>query len=237
MAGALVVVVAVVCVRLGLWQLDRLEERRERNAVYSEALALPALELSGDTLDAVLARPGDYVYRRARVLGQPIWSREIVWRGRSLGGQPGVNLLTPYRLSRGVILVNRGWVPSPNAAHVELQDFREGAAADPVGILIPLARESEHTRPVSMEMGDQRVLSVQLPSAAALDEHLPGLIPVYVQALPGADAPRYPTRLPIPDLAGEGPHLGYAFQWFAFAAIACIGFLSVVFLRRRAPHA
>jgi cytochrome oxidase assembly protein ShyY1 len=32
-----------------------------------------------------------------------------------------------------------------------------------------------------------------------------------------------------------GPHLGYAFQWFSFAAIAILGFLLMLHLSRRRP--
>ena len=44
-----------------------------------------------------------------------------------------------------------------------------------------------------------------------------------------------PARLPAPELS-DGPHLGYAFQWFCFAAIALIG-AAIVVRRSRAPDA
>ena len=39
--------VAAVCVRLGVWQLDRLHQRRERNAALLAARARPPLEVTG----------------------------------------------------------------------------------------------------------------------------------------------------------------------------------------------
>lgn len=231
--GMLVVLVAIVCVRLGLWQLDRLEQRRARNEAYRDAIALPVLELSGDTLEAVLRRPSRYVYRRARITGEPDPAREVVWRGRSLDGRPGVNLLTPYRLDGAVVLVNRGWAPSPDAAHVELARFREPFASPPVGVLIPLVDVPDVAVARTLNLDGTRVLSVQRPEASALTDHLPGLLPVYVQQLPGPGDPPAPARLPIPDLAAEGPHLGYALQWFGFAVIACIGFIAAVVVRFR----
>lgn len=233
--GVLVVVVAIVCVRLGLWQLDRLDQRRARNAAYREALALPILDLRGDSLDAVLRRPAAYVYRRARVHGEPDTTREIIWRGRSRNGRPGVNVLTPYRLERGIVLVNRGWAASPDAAHVDLAGLRERHRDHAIGVLIPLPQGSDGAVPRMLPSGDARVLSVQRPEASALAPHLPRLIPLYVQQLPAEGDPPAPARLPVPDLADEGPHLGYAIQWFSFAAIACIGFLTILFLRVPRP--
>lgn len=235
--GALVLVVAIVCVRLGIWQLDRLEERRARNAAYAAALAQPALVLAGDSLDAVRTNPEAFVYRRVRVPGEPDWEREIVWRGRSLGGRPGVNLLTPYLLPGGAVLVNRGWAPSDDAARVELEPLREGDAADPVGVLIPMAREAVPARPRMLELDRRSVLSVQLPAVEPVNDHVPGILPLYVQLLPAPGDPAVPTRLGIPDLSDEGPHLGYAVQWFGFAGIACIGFIAVLILRNRSRRA
>lgn len=229
--GVLVVLVVVVCVRLGFWQLDRLDQRRARNDAYREALALPVLELSGDTLRAVLRQPSRYVYRRARLPAEPDFSHEVIWRGRSLDGRPGVNLLTPYRLEGVVVLVNRGWAPSPDATHVDLDTLREPSASDPVGVLIPLVDAPGGAVPRTLELDGSRLLSVQRPEETALARHLPGLVPLYLQQLPRGGDPPSPVRLPVPDLAAEGPHLGYAVQWFAFAAIACIGFIVVVLPR------
>jgi len=52
---------------------------------------------------------------------------------------------------------------------------------------------------------------------------------VELQGEPGDSLP-YP--LPPPDLS-EGPHLGYAGQWFIFAAIGAVGW--VILLRRQRP--
>jgi surfeit locus 1 family protein len=63
------------------------------------------------------------------------------------------------------------------------------------------------------------------------------LLPVYLQ-LSEQDPPQVeglPAPAPLPELS-EGPHLGYALQWFAFATIALVGY--VVLLRRgRRPAA
>lgn len=231
-AGVLAVLVAVVCIRLGLWQLDRLDQRRALNSTYREALALPVLDLRDDTLAAVRARPDAFAYRRARLTGTPDPGGDVVWRGRSLDGRPGVNILTPYRSPGGAVMANRGWAPSADAANVRLRPLRE-AVADPIGVLIPLPDAPEQARPVFLGTPDGRVLSVQLPDAALLARHVPDLLPLYAQLLPDQPAPPGLTRLPLPDLADEGPHLSYAVQWFAFAGIALFGFLSVVLLRAR----
>ena len=44
------------------------------------------------------------------------------------------------------------------------------------------------------------------------------LLPVLVRQTPDSGLAPLPHRLPAPELS-EGPHLSYAIQWFAFAAM------------------
>jgi surfeit locus 1 family protein len=59
---------------------------------------------------------------------------------------------------------------------------------------------------------------------AALRRQFPyRLLDVQLQLVPD-DSRGLPRRLPAPTL-DEGPHIGYAIQWFSFAAIAVIGWI------------
>jgi len=127
------VLVAAVCVRLGIWQLDRLHQRRARNAAWAARLALPPLELRG----AVTADSAGQ--RRVVARGVYDFAAERTWVGRSFQGTPGVALITPLRLAAGAaVLVDRGWAPSPDAFHVDHTLYREPDTATVTGIaLIP----------------------------------------------------------------------------------------------------
>jgi surfeit locus 1 family protein len=233
--GLLVLLVAAVCVRLGFWQLSRLDERRSRNEQFREALALPPIHLTGDTLAHLLESPEDFVYRRAIVSGSPRSDEEVVWRGRSLGGRPGVNVLTPFRMDAGVtVLVNRGWAPAADAATVDLSVLREPAASHPTGVLIPLPDAPGRAHPATIEAGGTKSISVQVPDRAELANRSgTPILPLYLQQIPAAGDLRLPVRLPLPNLSDEGSHLGYALQWFSFAAIALLGFAAVLWTQSR----
>lgn len=234
-AAAGVLVIALVCVRLGFWQLERQQQRDARNAALEVALQLPALQLQGDSLAAVFARPDRYLYRRVRLQGQYQPQEEVVLRGRSLNGAPGVHLVTPLRLSAdaGIVLVNRGWVASSDASTVDPRPFVEPGHRTVEGILQPFSPGGD-VREALIEVDGETVRTVQRLNHEVLSAAGGArLLPLLVHELPGS-APEPPVRHGIPAL-DRGPHLGYAFQWFSFAAIAILGFALMFHLSRRSP--
>src|SRR5256885_643269 len=102
---------AALCVRLGVWQLSRLRQRRAWNAVIAARLAAPPV-----TPTALPADSGAAHYRTVHVAGRPDYAREVVLTNRSRQGSPGVEVLTPVRVagSDTLLLVDRGWVYSPD---------------------------------------------------------------------------------------------------------------------------
>jgi len=125
------ILIAVVCVRLGIWQIARLHQRRAENAQVMVRERAPVLEVTG-------AEPLDSVqWRRVTASGAYDYALEKVWTGRTYQGVPGVALLTPLRLASGALVwVNRGWVPSPDAAQVDQSRWREGDSAVVAGIVM-----------------------------------------------------------------------------------------------------
>ncbi|MEQ1693653.1 MAG: SURF1 family cytochrome oxidase biogenesis protein, partial [Gemmatimonas sp.] len=84
---------AAVCVRLGFWQLDRLGERRAKNALVLDRGAAPALSMQALREQDTSATH----WRRVTVRGIADYGAEMVQTSRSQAGAPGVYLLTPVR--------------------------------------------------------------------------------------------------------------------------------------------
>jgi len=120
---------ATLCVWAGTWQLDRLGQRRARNSILAARLALPPLEVTGETV------PDSARQRRLIARGVYDYTGERIGSGRSFEGTPGVALVTPLRLADGsTVYVDRGWVPSPDARHVDQTLYREADTATVEGI-------------------------------------------------------------------------------------------------------
>lgn len=224
-ASVIVIVVAITCVRLGFWQVSRLQEKRARNAATASRLALPPLELT--------SIPGDstgLMSRRVKISGIYDDERTVIIAGRALHGSPGVYVLTPLRAGGSWVLVNRGWVPSADGASVQLDSIRETSATNADAVIVELSHDPRAPER-DTTTAFRRVW--YHASMSALRHQLPYHVPDYiVQLLPSAQAPKYPARLKTPEL-DEGPHFGYAIQWFSFAVIAVAGWLVMVLRARR----
>ncbi|SOD03419.1 surfeit locus 1 family protein [bacterium JGI 053] len=238
LAAAFVLVMCGVCVRLGFWQLDRLQQRRARNHVQAQALRMPTLDYDSMTAEAIEREPALFLNRKLRVTGSYDPAGEIVLRGRADDGRPGVHLVTPLVVP-GVpraLLVNRGWVPSPDAATVDARPFAERGMRTVEGILMEIPRGTKNGGEPVVQRAPGGPAT---PSYRRLDldvlrrvERRP-IVRLYLQQLPGADSAtrRPPLRVALQPM-NDGPHLSYAFQWFSFAVIGLVG-LVVVYRRRR----
>lgn len=237
LAGGLLIAAAAVCIRLGFWQLDRLTQRREVNTVIAEARVLPAIRLDEAGLDSVSRDPARHLHRRAVARGEFVPEGEILLRGRAHQGSPGVHLVAPFRLEGGgLLLVNRGWLPAPDAATVDPRPHRVGGRRDVDGLLQLVPSAPEGAIAGRIDLSDTTVMSYRRLDRATLESLVGEPLPeLYLQRLADpAQAGSLPVAIAPPTL-DDGPHLIYAVQWFGFAAVA-LGGLFVVSWRRRFPR-
>ena len=224
------VAVAAGCVRLGFWQLDRLRERRDLNAMLARRLgAAPA------PWRDVLRDPATAAYRRAGVSGAYDFSSELALASRTRQGSPGVNIITPLRIagSDTAVLVNRGWVYAPDAMTIDFARWLEPATGDVTGYVVEMNNAAGG--PVSTATNPRVIRHLQYDS---LVRRFPYPIAPFVLVASNTAAgvtDSVPVRVAEPFL-DEGPHLGYAIQWFTFALIGLVGAAIGVRAERRGRH-
>jgi cytochrome oxidase assembly protein ShyY1 len=209
------VAVVVGFVMLGLWQLERHDQRADRNATVQARSDLPSAPVR-DAL-APVDDPDELRFRTVTAAGT-YGDRDLLVDNRSLEGLPGAWVLTPLRLDDGTTLVvNRGFqfndggsvdpAPAPTGT-VELSGTVTTWEDDGCGV-----RTDDDGRPVGMAC---------LRRSAAEEVFGGDVLPVVVQRQvsdpPAADVLR---PVPMPEL-DDGPHRSYAVQWFIFAAIVAI---------------
>lgn len=209
------VAVVVAFVLLGLWQLDRHDQRAGRNATVQARSDLAPVPVA-DALAG--AEEADELRFRTVTASGTFGDRDLLVDNRSKDGLPGAWVLTPLRLADGTTLVvNRGF------------QFNDGGSVTPVAAPTGTV-EIEGT--VTTWEGDgcgvrngpdgvpAGMACLRRPTAE--DAFDADVLPVVVQAQRSTPpAPDLLVPVPLPEL-DDGPHRSYAVQWFIFAAIIAI---------------
>lgn len=213
-------------VALGMWQLNRAQEKEMIRDRVLARTQMPAIEL-----DASSTVSGDDLFRKARAQGRYLPQFQVFLDNKVYRGQAGYQVLTPLRIrgSDTLLLVNRGWGPWGI-------DRRKAPAAEPPAGELTVA--------------GQLAVPVRNPITLGEDDIPDGLARVWQNF----DMDRYRALVGVPvielvlelesgsSMAGlirEWPrhedawikrHQAYAIQWFGIAALFVV---IVIFSLRR----
>ncbi len=206
---------AALTARLGLWQLDRADQkiRLQQSLVSRHAMPpLPAAELARDE-----AGVASQVDRRVVLEGRWLPALTIYLENRPMDDRTGFYAVTPLRLDDGsAVLVERGWLPRDPAdrRHIVVGPAPEGRVTVEGHITPHPGRLYEFSAaasgPIRQNLDIQsyaRETALTLRPLAIVQEDGPaaphdGLLRHWAQ--PAADVQM---------------HYGYAFQWFSMSAL------------------
>ena len=111
-----------VLMALGFWQLDRAEQKRAREAALDAVRTQPPATLPGTDLAAIEEQ------RRLLLQGHYLTGRNWLLDNRQRDGQVGYEVITPFELSDGrILLVNRGWVAASAEPIAPTRQRRKGS--------------------------------------------------------------------------------------------------------------
>ncbi|MCB0001559.1 MAG: SURF1 family protein [Anaerolineae bacterium] len=228
----LVLLAMAVMVRLGIWQLDRREQRLAHNADIVAKLNEAPLSLN-DAAAGLVTIPverdevrntrgiatGHFDYEHQLLLVQQIYQDSL-----------GSRLLTPLILdgSDKAILVDRGWIPAEDSTPDRwVQYDTDTGEVSIAGFVQPSQRigrpaEVDTSQPARVDwyQADLPAIAAQMPYE---------ILPVYLLQSPDPAGNMAPPFREDPEIdLSEGPHLGYAIQWFSFAIVAGVIYLRIV---------
>lgn len=217
----LAALLVAVMVRLGEWQVHRLEGRRAANASIRTNRAEPPVawtQLFGGPIGA------EQQWRHVTVTGTFDTAHQLQVRYRSLDGDQGSEVLTPIRTADGRhVLVDRGFLPrssssgddqalpAPPSGTVTVRGYVKGDENGDDSAVVPV-------------QGKVRLINSAAISKAQGIDYPPGHI-VAQSMTPAQTSALHPIGYPELD---EGPHLSYAIQWFCFCVIAGVGVVILI---------
>ena len=222
-----------ITARLGIWQLSRAAQKEALQAALDARAQLPALDAGALARDADLA--ARQRFRPVHLRGHWLASRTVFLENRQMNGRTGFYVVTPLALEdqAGAVLVQRGWAPRDmqdrtrlpsvptQAGSVEL----DGRVAPPPARLYEFAADAGGAIRQNLDM-----------ARFAAESGL-ALLPMSVlQADSAATAGDGLLRAwPRPALDVD-KHYGYAFQWFALAALMTGLYVWFQLIRPRLRH-
>jgi surfeit locus 1 family protein len=232
----LAVVAIVVMIRLGFWQLDRLEQRRAFNRQVLATRDLEPLDLSTASVAAI----DNQLYRKAFAEGEYDFDHQVILTNQEYQTELGVHLLTPMKMagSGTMVLVDRGWVPYQDYQDGNLAKYNVPGITSPEGMLIGTTTQVgiRSCLPDSSPALDPLV--VFCVDLAAIQNQLPYQIaPLYLVRQPASTDEQPPVGTTVQIEISEGPHQSYAIQWFSFSILLAIGYPIYVYRDTKARKA
>jgi cytochrome oxidase assembly protein ShyY1 len=227
---------------LGVWQLHRHDQRQALNRVIEASLA--AKPVPAESLTSVGGAVAHHdLYRRVTAQGHFDTAHELVVRRRTnADGQVGYHVLTPFVLTDGsMLLVNRGWVATPDSQTA----FPQIPAPARGEITVTGRLMQDQTTAASgikdlKGLPDRMVMLINSKQISALLSDAGAgsaqkMLGGYVELT--SPTPKGGSPEPIPDPKGANSWAGvgdinmpYAIQWWLFAAAVPLGW---VILARR----
>lgn len=225
--AVLAAVLVVTALGLGRWQMERAQQKLAMQAAVEQQAALPALS---NQLLIQASNPETTIYQSAHLRGAWVQGKTVLLDNRPMDGRVGFYVLSPFMLegSQTAILVQRGWVP---------RNFEDRTAVPsvptPVGVL---DIEGRITPPPGAlyELGQQAGGAIRQNidlKQFAQQTQLPLLTRVSLQQSGPPDSGLL-RNWPAVNL-GVDKHYGYAFQWFALAALVAGLYFWFQFIRPR----
>ncbi len=215
----LAAIFAAACVGLGRWQMDRRAETlAEINRVVSNYTAepVPFAELR----EQFIALDAEREWTPVELRGSYVVADQRIVRNRPLNGQPGYEVVVPFRLESGeTVVVDRGWLPIGN----KTPGRPDAIPAPPQGTVTVVARLKPAEPQLQRGAPEGQLASIDLAAYSA-ELGYPLLAGAYGQlALETPAVADMPFAFPKPSTE-EGTHLSYSLQWFAFGILMFVGF-------------
>lgn len=216
-------VAAAIAVTIGLslaqWQTRRAAEKTAIEAKLHARQSAPAIRLG-----AIVPNLDEVEYRRVIVKGEFLRDWPVYLDNRPHDGVAGFYLLMPFKIAATNlhVLVARGWIPRNVADRTKVPAIAtpdgmieiEGTARRSVGHVMQLG---------SVDAPHPHAIVQNLDIASFAESSKLNMQPIFIEQL--TDTRDGLMRdWPLPS-TGVEKHRGYAFQWYALAAMAFIFFV------------
>lgn len=242
----LAVVLIPVLISLGLWQLDRAEEKRIIDNGVNEAIKKPALKFN----EAEFSNLESNIYRSATITGQYDTKQQFLLDNRTYNGLPGYHVFSPFlfenkssnNVKNYAVLINRGWIGYQGTREQivdisldkEIVEIAGSIKKLPRSIVLKEQSNDEMSNSLLFQNKNKQLKGVSLIQSIQLNrlqktlnyELLPIMIELDKSSNDGF------IREWQPYFGSIDKHNAYALQWFAMATILLFLFFKLNIRKR-----
>ena len=220
-------VVMALCIKAGLWQFSRAEEKRglqmQLNARQNEpSVALP------DKIEG----SGSWRFKRVKLTGTYDTRYQVLLDNQVESTVAGYHVLTPMHVegSKVYVLVNRGWIAGTPDRKVPEVVTPQGVQTIEGDIALPPSKFFTLEAPPLKQTNWQQVwqnhvwqnMDMQLYAKLVPFAIQPFVIRLNANSSAGGFVRNWP-----PPGERVSMHLGYAYQWFGFALTLLVIFIAL----------
>ena len=227
--GVIALIMILAMLRLGVWQLDRAEQKQE----IANQLALRASQPASEIQAISEQGPQAARFRSVSLTGHYLSDKTMLVDNQVVNGGVGYQVFTPFAVDGfdQLVLIARGWVSVGESREIIPEIFTNEQTQSLAGRLNnPPAEPPLWNDDYAVQNGQVWQYLPISQVSSVLDAKV---FPLVVELAPEAsDSAELVRKWPEIDDQWVAKHQGYAFQWFAMALaffIACL----VLLLKKR----
>jgi len=211
-----------ILLRLGFWQLDRAEEKKELIVLFKQQNELGPLKIDGN-----IEIDEKSNYRIAQVEGQYNNQKQLFLDNKIHQGKTGVQVITPFKLKNTEysILINRGWVPI-KADRSALPEITTPTDLLKLSGKVKILSSKTFTLGGQFQSNEGWPALIQWINVADIEEKANLKLLPYIFLLDESDSSGY-VRDWKPVVSQPEKSISYAVQWFSLALALVIIYIVV----------
>ena len=212
-------------VKLGFWQYDKAEQKRQLQSTYDSRMLQQAVSIPHRVIDIE-----DWRYRRLVATGHFDATYQIFLDNQVEGEVAGYHVITPFIPNDGgaVLLVDRGWVEMGNRASLPV--IRTSSVNRQITGFAWIPSTKYYELGSAVDKPNQWQTVWENINLSRYAKRVPFETLPFVLRLDSNQPDGFERHWVMPAERIE-MHLGYAFQWWGFAATVLIIWLYVNFKR------
>jgi cytochrome oxidase assembly protein ShyY1 len=222
--SAVMLLVAMLCIAAGTWQVFRFIQKRDDNALLRHNAHAPVAPVA-NVLVPTTATDAEHQasqtrFRRVRAVGTYDISHQLLVRERTVDGVVGFLVLTPFRTTSGtVLLMVRGFVAADGNRPTPVADPPTGRVTVVARAEAPELRNDHFGKTAAGQI-------TAINTVSAADRLGAPAYQSFAELLSHQRGGAKLTPIPDPDLSNpaggavEPQHLAYVLQWYFFALLA-----------------